>query len=85
MNNKGRKTDIVAYGQIVIGCAVFIMWMLGKITPAEIGVVLAAVAYFGNMVTSKLAKDADASHSTDKQAIGGELPPDDDEDPPPPK
>ncbi len=75
MNNKGRKTDLVAYGQIVIGCAVFIMWIIGKITPAEIGIVLAAVAYFGNMVTSKLAKDADASHSTDLMAGGGELPP----------
>lgn len=75
MNNKGRKTDIVAYGQIVIGCAIFIMWMLGKITAAEIGIALAALAYLGNMITSKLAKDADASHTTDKQASGGEIPP----------
>jgi len=84
MKNKGRKTDLVAYGQIVIGFAVFIMWMLGKITPAEIGVVLAAVAYFGNMVTSKLAKDADASHTKDFMASGGEIPPDDDEESQPP-
>lgn len=76
MKNKGRKTDIVAYSQIVIGLAVFIMWILGKITPIEIGIVLAAVGYFGNMVTSKLAKDADASHTTDIKKLADVVDPD---------
>lgn len=81
MNNKGKKTNLVAYGQAVIGLAVFVMWVLGKITPAEIAVVLGGLAYLGNMITSKLAKDSDSSHSFDKfGGPGGEIPIDDDED-----
>ena len=63
MNNKGKKTNLVAYGQAVIGVAVFVMWVLGKITSAEIAMVLGGLAYLGNMITSKLAKDQDATHS----------------------
>ena len=66
MNNKGKKTNLVAYGQAIIGIAVFVMWILGKITPEAIMAVLIGVNYLGNMLTSKFAKDATASHTFDK-------------------
>jgi hypothetical protein len=75
MNSKGKKTTIVAITSAILGISVFIMWYLGQIEVKEIAVALAGIAYLGQMVGNYFSKDQTATHTTDRQATGGEIPP----------
>ncbi len=83
MNNKGRKTTIVASIALVLIVALFIAMFVDKITADELFKGLGAIGTAAALFIGFLSKDQTASHTKDFLAGGGELPPDD-EDPPPP-
>ncbi len=77
MNNKGRKTTIVAIIGIALIVGIFTVWFLKRIETGDLAMALAAVSSAVTIIIGLFAKDADQSHTKD---VGGELPDDDDED-----
>jgi len=84
MNNKGKKTTIVAYIALTLIIALFVALFMEKITADDLWKGLGAISTGAVLFIGFLSKDSTATHTIDKQAIGGEIPPDDDEDPPQP-
>lgn len=77
MNNKGKKTTIVAIIGIILVLGIFVAWFMKRIETSELSMALTAVSSALVIVIGLFAKDADQSHTKD---TGGELPDDDDED-----
>lgn len=77
MNNKGRKTTIVAIIGIVLVIGIFVAWFMKRIETSDLAIALAAASSAITIVIGLLSKDADQSHTQD---VGGELSDDDDED-----
>ncbi len=77
-SNKGKKTDLVAYWTMAMATIIIIASYVMSLDLTTIGASLGALAVISNILTSKLSKDKDSSHSPG--SIGGEDPDDDDEE-----
>ena len=62
---KGLKTTIVGAVIGVLGIAILVLWMLGKLNDDQLTKGLTALGVFGSMVIGFLAKDSNESHTKD--------------------
>jgi len=63
IENKGKKTDLVAYGSAILFVSLFVAVYLGIITADEAWKGAGVITAFAVFLTSKLSKDATSTHS----------------------
>lgn len=84
MNNKGRKTTIIAIVAGIMIIALIIAMYIKIITADELWKGIPIIGTAAALFIGFFSKDQTASHTTDFMAGGGEIPPDDDEESQPP-